>query len=267
VPRYGAMALSWTMDKIGPMARTAEDCGLILAAIAGHDARDPSSLPGQFTFEPGEDGGGRFRLGVLPRHHEVPATEARFAAALDAFRALGHTTAELTLPSFPYERAAGTIVRAEGAASFEQLIRGPRLAELADASQQAGLLAGLATPAVDYLRAFRVRTLAAPAALAVFERCDALVAPTLLYSAWPLERSFRERPDDPGNGGPGNLLGWPSISVPMGLDDEDLPLGLEVIGPPGAEATILALAMAFQEATDWHRLRPPAAGGPSRTAP
>jgi aspartyl-tRNA(Asn)/glutamyl-tRNA(Gln) amidotransferase subunit A len=267
ISRYGAMALCWTMDKIGPMARSAEDCGHILAAIAGHDARDASSLPGGFTFAPEERAGRGLRLGVLPRHHEVPATEARFAAALEVLRALGHRAEDVSLPSFPYDRAAGTIVAAEGSAAFEQLIRGPRLAELADVGQQMGLLAGLATPAVDYLRALRVRTLAAPAALAIFERCDALIAPTLLYGAWPIDRSLRDGRDDPGNGGFGNLLGWPSISIPMGLDDAQLPLGLEIIGPPGGEATLLALAMAFQGATDWHRLRPPAGGEAVRTAP
>jgi aspartyl-tRNA(Asn)/glutamyl-tRNA(Gln) amidotransferase subunit A len=261
------MALCWTLDKIGPMARSAEDCGSILAAIAGHDPRDPSSLPDRFTFQPEAPALRRFRLGVLPRHHEVTATEGRFGAALEVLRALGHTTEEITLPAFPYDRAAGTIVTAEGSSAFEQLIRGPRLAELADARQQAGLLAGLATPATDYLRALRVRALAAPAAVAVFERCDVLVAPTLLHGASPIDRSIQEGEEDPGNGGPGNLLGWPSISIPMGFDDDSLPLGLELIGPPDGEAMLLALAMAFQEATDWHRLTPPADAALSRTAP
>jgi aspartyl-tRNA(Asn)/glutamyl-tRNA(Gln) amidotransferase subunit A len=92
----------------------------------------------------------------------------------------------------------------------------------------------------------------------VFERCDALVAPTLLYGATPIERSLTDGPDDPGNGGFGNLLGWPSISIPMGFDEEHMPLGLEIIGPPDGESTLLALAMSFQGATEWHRARPAA---------
>jgi len=261
VPRYGAMALSWTMDKIGPMARSAEDCGLILEVIAGHDSRDPSSAPGRFRFQPRALAKRAFRLGVLPtdfKKNRAPEAEERFDAALAVFRKLGHTTHAVKLPSFPYELAAGTIIEVEGAAAFENLVRSPRLEELADRSQQAGLLAALATPGVDYLRAMRIRTLAAPAAVRVFEKCDALIAPTLLKGATPIDRSLNETWSGMGgNGGPGNLLGWPSITIPMGLGKDNLPLGLELIGAPYQEMTLLALAMAYQRETEWHRLQPP----------
>jgi aspartyl-tRNA(Asn)/glutamyl-tRNA(Gln) amidotransferase subunit A len=262
VPRYGAMALSWTMDKIGPMARSAEDCGLILAAIAGHDPRDPSSAPARFQFQPRALAKRKFRLGLLPtdfKRNKAPEAEKRFAAALEVFRSLGYVTAPAKLPDFPYGLAAGTIIDVEGAAAFENLIRSPKLEELADKSQQAGLLAALATPGVDYLRAMRIRTMAAPAAVRIFEQHDALVAPTLLKGATPIDKSLNEGfANMGGNGGPGNLLGWPSISIPMGPDGSGLPLGLELIGAPGEEATLLALAMAFQRETDWHRRKPPA---------
>lgn len=262
VSRYGAMALSWTMDKIGPMARSAEDCGLILAAIAGHDPRDPSSAPGRFTFSPRALAKRKFHLGVLPtdyKQNRAPEAERRFGEALAVFRKLGHTTGEAKLPAFPYELAAGTIIEVEGAAAFENLVRSPQLELLADKSQQAGLLAALATPGVDYLRAMRIRTLAAPAAVRLFETFDALIAPTLLQGAPPIDKSLNETWSGMGgNGGPGNLLGWPSISIPMGLGRDGLPLGLELIAAPYQEATLLTLAMAFQRETEWHRLQPPA---------
>lgn len=260
VPRYGAMALSWTMDKIGPMARTAEDCGLVLQAIAGHDPRDASSAPGRFSFDPHTLDGRTFRLGILA--HDYEANEAQqagrlFADALGVFRHLGHAADETALPEFPYALAAGTIVSVEGAAAFENLIRGPDLDLLPDPVQRANLLAGLAVPGVDYLRAMRIRAMAAPVAVRVFERVDALIAPTLLQPAPPIEGSLDAALQHAGgNGGPGNLLGWPSISIPMGFGGQGLPYGLELIGPPYAESTLLALAMAYQRETDWHRRIP-----------
>jgi len=98
--------------------------------------------------------------------------------------------------------------------------------------------------------------LAGPAAVGVFARFDALVAPTVLRVATPLEQRLDEALQGMGgNGGPGNLLGWPSISIPMGPGRDGLPLGLELIGPPDGEATLLALAMQFQRDTSWHNRR------------
>ena len=260
VPRYGAMALSWTMDKLGPMAHSAADCGLVLQAIAGYDPRDPSSGPGAFRFTAEVAAGRRFRLGVLSTDYqefEAPEAEACFTQALQLLRDQGHTVEAATMPSFPYDQAAGTIVSAEGAASFENLIRSPQLAELRDKGQQAGLMAGLAIPAVDYLRAMQVRTLAAPSAVAIFDQFDALIAPTLLHGAPLISKNIRETWRDKGNGGPGNLLGWPSIAVPMGFDRDEMPLSLEFIGPPDGEAAVLSLAQMYQSISDWHTLRPP----------
>lgn len=262
VSRYGAMALSWTMDKIGPMARSAEDCGLILAAIAGPDPRDPSCAPGRFVFQPRAFAGRKLRLGVLPtdfKANRAPEAEKSFQEALQVFRKLGHSVGEAKLPGFPYETAAGTIIEVEGASAFEELIRSPRLELLADRSQQAGLLAGLATPGADYLRAMRIRKMAGPVAVRIFEKFDALLAPTLLQVAPPVDKSLNESwVGMGGNGGPGNLLGWPSLSIPMRPGRENLPLGLEMIGAPFQEMTLIALGMAFQRETEWHRRMPPA---------
>jgi aspartyl-tRNA(Asn)/glutamyl-tRNA(Gln) amidotransferase subunit A len=148
-------------------------------------------------------------------------------------------------------------VNAEGSAAFENLIRSERLALLVDTTQQAGLIAGLAVPACDYLRALRIRTAAIQSLNTMWNDFDVLVAPTLLTVASPIAKSFHELTDPwGGNGGPGNLAGWPSISIPMGFGKDDLPMGLEVIGPPYGEQVVLSVAIAFQQDTDWHQKHP-----------
>lgn len=260
VPRYGAMALSWTMDKIGPMARSAADCAAILEAIAGHDPRDPASAPGKFAMPKKRRHVPIFRLGILPtdyKKNKAEETEKIFSQALAVLTKLGHSAVETKLPDFPYELAAGTIVDVEGASSFENLIRSPRLELLADKAQHHGFMAALTIPGSDYLRAMRIRAMAAPQAVKVFEKVDLLVAPTLLKGATLIDKNLNETFDAMGgNGGPGNLLGWPSISIPMGFDKNGMPLGLEIIAPPFEEAAILTAAMQFQRETDWHKRRP-----------
>ncbi len=260
VSRYGAMTLSWTMDKVGPLARSAEDCAHVLQAIAGHDARDPTSAVHPLEIEPQALNGHPLRLGILPHDYQschAPEAQARFTAALDVFHALGHASDEATLPDFPYADSAQTIITVEACSTFEDLIRSPRWEEVTDPVLHVELLEGLAVPGVDYLRALRVRTLAAREAVRVFERFDVLVAPTLLQVAPPIDAAVQESERKAGgNGSFGNLLGWPSISIPMGFGRDNLPLGLEIIAAPNQEATVLALAMAFQRETDWHRLRP-----------
>src|SRR5262249_61854253 len=121
------MVLAWTMDKIGPMARTAEDCGLILEAIAGPDPRDPSSAPERFRLKPRPRGGQPLRLGVLSRDfekHRAPEAEKAFDAALQVFRSLGHRVKEARLPDFPWFLIAKTLIDVGASAAFENLIRG-----------------------------------------------------------------------------------------------------------------------------------------------
>lgn len=262
VSRYGAMALSWSMDKVGPMARSAEDCAHILQAIAGHDPRDPTSadIPFRYRFSAWRQH--RFRVGLLPvdfAANKAPDAERCFAAAIEVFRRRKVEFTEVKLPELPYNEAAEMIIMAEGSSAFENLIRSGKVNALADPSQVAGLLAGLALPAVDYLRAMRVRAEAQRATAVLFERYDALLAPTLLQGAPPVDRSLNETwVNMGGNGGFANLTGLPSISIPMGFTADGLPLGLEIIGAPYEEAKILALAQMFQQDTDWHRRRPPA---------
>lgn len=261
VSRYGAMALSWTMDKVGPMARSAEDCAHVLQVIAGYDPRDPSSASQSFQYRFARWRGHRFRIGLLPTdfaQNRAPDAERCFHAVLEVFKKRRMELTEAKLPDLPYNEAAEIIIMAEGSSAFENLIRSGRVNELADGSQVVGLLSGLSIPAVDYLRAMRVRAEAMRAVATVFETCDVLMAPTLLQGAPPVDRSLNETwVNMGGNGGFANLTGLPSISVPMGFTADGLPLGLEIIGAPYEEAKVIALAHLFQQETDWHRQRAP----------
>ncbi len=261
VPRSGAMALCFSMDKIGPMARTAEDCGHILDIISGHDDKDETSSFLPFKFNP-KGSSRRLKIGLLPTDYEknkAPDAQKLFEAATKVIISLGHSVKPMKLPDLPYDQAATTIVDVEGAAMHESLIRSTRLELLADPAQVTGFTSALQIPGVDYLRANKIRTMAKAATVDTFKQFDVLMAPTLLHGSPLVDKSLNEGwVNMGGNGGPGNLLGWPSISLPMGIGKNGLPIGLELISAPYAEQTILNLAMSFQKATDWHKLRPKA---------
>src|SRR3984885_1178639 len=163
VSRHGAMALSWTLDKIGPICRSAEDCGLVLEALAGAEFEESSSARKNFYYTP------QFardlkdvRVGWAPVDFSEgvhPAARADYAKALETVRSLGVQVTETKLPEFPYGAIIGTIISAEGSAVFETLIKSGQVDQLADPHQIAGLKAGLGIPAKDYLKAMRIRAL------------------------------------------------------------------------------------------------------------
>lgn len=259
VSRHGAMALCWTLDKIGPMARTVDDCWTVLQAIAGPDPQDPSTLPGPMDLGMR---GRRPRIGLLKeafKENDAAACQTAYEEALAAFRKLGYETVDVAYPDLPYGLAVGIIVDAEGASAHEHFIRGPRLNELKDPHQVAGFAASLETKAVDYLWAMRLRTEALKAN-AIWEQCDCVFTPVFYHAAVPLaegfERSFEKMG---GDGGPANLLGWPAAAFPIGFED-GAPLGGQIIAPAMGENVCVRVARDFQRATDWHTRRPPETG-------
>jgi aspartyl-tRNA(Asn)/glutamyl-tRNA(Gln) amidotransferase subunit A len=269
VSRHGAMPLSWTLDKIGPICRSADDCGLVLQAIAGGDNDDPGSAGKSFYYAPQyapdlKD----IRVGFAKVDFDEwaePSARADFAKALNTLRSLGVQMIETKLPEFPYGPVISTVVSSEASSVFEPLIISGQVDQLADQKQIAGLKAGLEIRSCDYLRAMRIRTLIQAAFRDQFELIDVLLAPARFGPAskisQPLDRPASDRPTPATIGlgaliPAGNLAGLPALSLPCGFADH-LPIAIQLVGRPFSENTLLMLGRRFQEHTDWHKRRPP----------
>jgi len=270
VSRYGAMPLSWTMDKIGPMCRSAEDCGLVLAAIAGKDGADPGSAGKSFYYAPqyGKDLP-MLTAAFAPVDFESwvePSMREPYQRALAVLREMGLKFREASLPDLPYSAVAGTVIDGDAASIFEELITSGKVDQLADERQAAGLKAALDLPAREYLRAMRVRRLIQQEVLRLLTLSDVIIAPACYNVATKLDqpldqdRSPVPAPASRGFNGltpAGNLAGLPALSLPCGFA-EGLPVALQIVGRPWSENTLLAIGKEFQTRTDWHRQRPPA---------
>jgi aspartyl-tRNA(Asn)/glutamyl-tRNA(Gln) amidotransferase subunit A len=264
VPRTGAMALSWTMDKIGPMARSAEDCEVVLRAIAGPDAGDPSSAGEEVWRAPASLSNARgLRVGVVrPAFGKIysPEVETAFEEAVRTLRGLGVAVSDAKLPDLPFDETAILIIVVEAAAAFEPLITSGKVRDLVEPAAKWAGDAARSIRAVDYVRAMQARRLIQEALNDVFGSFDLLISPTLPITAprisEKLEASFAY--SDPVGAG-GNLAGLPALSLPCGFTKAGLPIGLEVMGRPLEDLRVLALGRLYQESTDWHRRRPAAA--------
>jgi len=269
VSRHGAMALSWTLDKLGPFARSAEDCGRILQAIAGGDGKDPGSAGKSFYYAPQYERPVKgLKVGYaavdFAERAEEPARPA-FQTALAALKETGVTLVETKLPQFPYGPIVATILAAEQGSIFEPLIASGKVNDLADAAQIAGLKASLEVPAKDYLKAMRLRRIIQEDITKLFTQVDVLVAPGRPGPATKLDQPLDRGGFQPASGTPpglqglvqaGNLAGLPALVVPCGFAG-DLPVALQIVGLPFSENLLLALGREFQARTDWHKKRPP----------
>ena len=268
VSRYGAMPLSWTLDKLGPFARSAEDCGIVLHAISGADGKDAGSAGKTFYYAPQYARPlGDLKAGFAPvdfAGRAAPSARPAFQAALAALRETGVQLIETQLPRFPYGPALAAILRAEEASVFESLITSANLYDLADPVQIAGLKAALEIPARHYLKAMRLRRLMQQAYAKLFAEVDLLVTFGRSGPAPPVDQPVGRAvaaaaPEaDPGFFGiiqAGNLAGLPALVLPCGFAG-DLPVALQLVGAPFAENTLLAVGKEFQARTDWHKRRP-----------
>jgi len=263
VSRYGAMALAYSLDKIGPLARSAEDCAHIFAAIAGHDFKDRGTLPidkAAFTYSPSMDLSAKpLRVGLLTNawkkidaHAEKPIREA-----LRVVQKSFPGTKSATLPEGPFEDAATVIIGVEGAAAFRELIRSGKVAQLADPLGQLNGYVNEQIAAADYVRALQVREVVQQRMTDLYEMYDVLVAASQPIAATPLEANLETEfvfPDP--LGGIGNLCGLPALSVPCGFTDDKLPVGLQFVGKAGNDTAVIRAARVFQQHTDWHRKHP-----------
>jgi aspartyl-tRNA(Asn)/glutamyl-tRNA(Gln) amidotransferase subunit A len=269
VSRHGAMALAWTLDKLGPFAHTAEDCGRILQVISGGDSKDPGSAGTTFYYAPQyarplkELKVGYAAVDFADRA-EQPA-RAAFERALALLKETGVTLVETALPQFPYGQILSTILASEQGSVFEPLIASGKVDELADATQIAGLKASLEVPAKDYLKAMRLRRLIQTGFTQLFTQVDALLAPGRSGPATKLDQPVDQPTYQPPAGTPpglqgiiqaGNLAGLPALVLPCGFAG-NLPVALQLVGAPFAENLLLAIGRDFQSRTDWHKRRPP----------
>ena len=257
VSRYGAMELAWSMDKIGPMARSAENCGWILQTLAGYDANDSTTSVRGFRFS-SRTQRRDFRLGVLPADFsDAPEIEKAFEDALRVLHRAGMKIALVDLPDLPYAETTRTILNGETAAAFQNLIKSKRLEELVDVAQKKGLRRNLKLTAVELLNAQRKRELITREVLQLFERFDALVAPAAVNVAPTLDTNLQKMIRKRGNYSMlGALCGVPALSLPMGFGRQGLPLGLCLTGNLWSENAILQIGMIYQRETDWHRRKP-----------
>jgi len=259
VSRYGAMALSWTLDKLGPLGLTADDCGVVLEAMAGPDPPDPTTTSRPYTYDasPPEK---RWRLGVLKGVADDADADVRrnFQQALEVLARIA-SIEEVVFPDLPYEEITRIILFAEAGSAFEEFIDSGKAAELTAPEDHYGPYIRTAVLARDYIRALRLRGLMARQIDACMAGFDAVLGPTRATTSTPLDQEFRGAIRGATRdilGAVGNGAGLPAISVPSGFSEQGLPTGIQFMGRAYQENTVLAVARAYQALTDWHRRHP-----------
>ena len=261
VSRYGAMALSYTMDKIGPIARSADDCDLVLKTISGHDPQDIGSLPEvSAKYSGAEELKGKLRVGwLLNQWKEISpdVNQAAMAARQVLEKSPSLALSNVSLPEGPWETAAGIIISVEGASAFRDLIQSGRVQELNDPLGQIGGYMNEEISASDFILAQRIRTVLQKKMDEIFTQVDVLATPSLPVTASRLDANLDLALTfaDP-IGGIGNFCGLPAISVPCGFGQHGLPVSLQFIGRTLEDAKVVQAARIFQSQTDWHKKRP-----------
>jgi aspartyl-tRNA(Asn)/glutamyl-tRNA(Gln) amidotransferase subunit A len=257
VSRHGAMALSWTLDKLGPLCLTADDCGLVLEAISGHDRNDQSTSRMVYRYQAIST---EFRFGVYvdeERDPESPVAK-NFMKALKVLEKFG-AVEYMEFPDYPYEAITRTILNAEASSAFDEFTEAGLASQLTAPEDHYGPYARAIVLARDYLKALRLRGKMAKMAYRAMETYDAVIAPGRSTPATPIDEEFRKV--TPGTsrdlmGAIGNGAGLPSISVPNGFTDEGLPTSIQFMGRAYEENRIIAAAVAYQERTSWHKRHP-----------
>ena len=275
VSTYGVIPLSWSLDHVGPMARSAEDCAIMFDAIARYDPRDPNSVSGppaqaSASLIGGAEGRGPLslqgiKLGV-PQESFVapldPEVRAAWKAALRVLQEEGAEMLDVEVPR-PTMQTYRTIQRPEATLAHMQNGWFPVHSDDYTEMTREYLRKGQQISAVDYLQAQQERRQFSSAIRAVMQRVNGLVFPTLPLPAFPIELSNQDISIDDmvvnstvsllRLNMPFNLAGLPAISLPCGFSSDGMPIGLEIAGKPFEEAMILRIAHAYQQLTDWHR--------------
>jgi Asp-tRNA(Asn)/Glu-tRNA(Gln) amidotransferase A subunit family amidase len=244
VSRYGAMALAWSMDKVGPLCRVVEDCAFVFDAIRGRDGLDETVVDAPFPYRADIDLSA-LRIGYLEQDFadDYPG-RVQDLAALEVLRGLGARLVPITLPDLPV-RSLAFVLSVEAAASFDELTRSGADAlmvrQVSDAWPNVFRAARL-VPAVEYVQANRVRALLVRGMQTLFEHVDLYVAPSIAGDDLLAT----------------NLTGHPAVVVPDGFIDADSPTSITFVGRYQDEATLLAVARRYEQATAHHDRHPPA---------
>lgn len=265
VSRHGVIPLSWSLDHAGPMARSVEDCALLLQAIAGYDGNDPASanvaVPDfRSSLHAGIEGMrvGVPRAGWFDENLGVePQTEAVFDQALTVLGGLGAKIREIDGRPFALARKANqTILVCEAFAYHENTFQSMPMQF--GAAVRRRMLEGAFLSAADYLAAQRARRVLTQRICAHFDSVDVFALPgaarppDAFATMDPNEQNLR-----PNFTNPFNLAGLPAISVPCGFTPGDLPAGLQIVAAPFAEETALRVAYAYEQSAGWRERRPP----------
>lgn len=245
VSRYGAMALSWSMDKAGPMCRSAEDCGLVLGAIHGADGRDPTAVDRPYGWN-ADRRITNLRVGYLKSAFDADHPTRGFDdAALEALRKLGINLIPVELKTDLPVGALRIILNAESAAAFDDLTRSNRDDEMTRQGRgtwPSNFRTARFIPAVEYINANRLRTILMQDMERVMQSIDVLVTPSFGGNVLLVT----------------NLTGHPCLAMPNGFRENGTPVSISFIGKLWGEADVLAVGKAYQEATGFHRRYPPA---------
>jgi Asp-tRNA(Asn)/Glu-tRNA(Gln) amidotransferase A subunit family amidase len=242
VSRYGAMALAWTMDKIGPICRSAEDCALVFNVIRGQDEKDPFTIPAAFNYKPQTDLS-KLKVGFLEDLFKTNYfNRANDSICLEVFRSLGAELIPVELPDSIPTAALNIILWAEASAAFDELTRSNRDSLLRLQTKSAWpnfFRQGRFIPAVEYINANRLRTLLIQELDNLFSKYDVIICPSFEGDQLLMT----------------NLTGHPCVVLPNGFI-EGHPASISLLGNLFDEATILSVAKAYQEATAWDEQHP-----------
>jgi aspartyl-tRNA(Asn)/glutamyl-tRNA(Gln) amidotransferase subunit A len=269
VSRRGVASLSWSLDHVGPLTRTVRDAALVMDAIAGYDRADPASVDVAVPdFTASLDAGvAGLTIGVPVNYYTErvdPEVAGAVSAAIDVLVGQGAQVheVEIPLPEYILPTEWG-IMLPEASAYHQQMLRDK--ADLYTDDVRLYLEVGELVLATDYIKALRVRTLIQQRWRDLFEGIDVLIAPTLTTPALPADQPEVTWSDGSTESAtdtyvrfsaPANVTGLPSLSVPCGFNASGLPIGMQILGRPFAETTLLAAGQAYESATEWARLAP-----------
>ncbi len=265
VSRSGAMVCSYSFDKVGPLARSAADCRLVLQVIAGADPDDPTSSTEPVRLRPGAGKPPNKLKGAIVRLDFAQAGEPEvrdaFEAAVGQLRALGVSLEEAKLPEFPATELAGAIITAEALSSFEKFFRDGSVSQLMDPYARHQREINQALTGEDLVKAWRMRAVLQERMAEFFERYDVIVTPNFMSVAPRVEDDLiRALPYPDPVGAVGNACGLPSLALPCGFGKDHMPVGFQIVAAPFQEATLLDLGEQYQRRTTHHRERPLLAG-------